>query len=210
LLTEILKDGMVFVDIGAAEGFYTLVAARMVGERGRVLAFEPSPRERARLQRNITINELSNVTIFDCALANEEGNARFLVAEAEHNGLNTLGAFAYDGIACAESLVVPVRRLDDVVTSYAVQRMDMVKIDVEGAELRVLKGAMETLRRFRPIILMEVFEGALRNQDASSAQVLDLLGSLNYEICTFDVKTGRMRTAVRGEALSSNIVARPA
>jgi FkbM family methyltransferase len=206
-ISERLSAGMRFVDVGASEGFYSLIASRLVGPQGRVFAFEPSPRERARLQRNIAINNLANVSVFDCALADEEGQARFLVAEAEHNGLNTLGAFAYDGVACAEQLSVRVRQLDGILKSSGTTTVDMIKIDVEGAELRVLKGALDTLKRFRPTILMELLESALRKQNTSSDEVLDFLKNIGYRIWTFDDSTGRIRPAKPAEALSSNIVA---
>jgi FkbM family methyltransferase len=108
-----------------------------------------------RLRRNRECNSL-DFRIFPVGLSDSEGRAELIVAEDSHAGLNTLGTIPYKGVVIARRESVQLVRLDDVVADYPLSRIDLVKIDVEGAELRVLRGAMETLRHYRPFMLFEV------------------------------------------------------
>ncbi|HYM02749.1 MAG TPA: FkbM family methyltransferase, partial [Stellaceae bacterium] len=99
LLDRLLKPGMVFVDGGANEGLYTLFASARIGERGRVISVEPSPRELGRLRQNLALNAAENVDVVEAALAERSELLSLWVAEDAHSGQNTLGAFAYQGIA---------------------------------------------------------------------------------------------------------------
>jgi hypothetical protein len=86
--------------------------------------------------------------------------------------------------------LVEVRRLDEILNENPLARLDIMKIDVEGAELRLLRGAVETLRKYRPVLLFEVSEGSLKHQGGSREELLALLHSENYLIHTFDRVTG--------------------
>lgn len=189
-LSQILSPGMTFIDIGANEGLYTLFAAKLVGSEGQVLAFEPSQREFDRLQANLALNQVSNVQPFQLALSNTSGNQQLQIAENEHSGQNTLGEFAYAGVACAGVEMVPVRPLDEVLQEVGVRYVDVMKMDVEGAEFSVLEGARQTLERDRPLLLLELVEQALHNQGSSVAKVLNFLDSLGYKIFLFGPYTG--------------------
>ena len=184
-LYAILAPGMVFIDAGANDGLYTLFAARRVGPEGMVLAFEPSAREFSRLEQNVDLNELKNVKRLRVALADHNGEQDLAVAGYEHEGQNTLGAFAYSGVELFRKERVPTRRLDDVVQEEKLSRIDIIKIDVEGAECRVIEGGREVINRFRPIVLFEAFDSALRKQSSSRNALLALVSSLQYELFTF-------------------------
>jgi FkbM family methyltransferase len=179
---------MTFLDAGANDGFYTIFAAKRVGSQGTVWAFEPSGREVGRLRHNLELNRLA-ARIFPLALADSSGQAELRVGAYEHAGHNTLGAFAYQTEMESKELV-EVRRLDEVVSENPLARLDVIKIDVEGAELRLLRGAVETLRKYRPVLLFEVSEGSLKHQDGSPEELLAFLRSENYLIYTFDRVTG--------------------
>src|SRR5439155_6488828 len=139
---------------------FTLFAAQRVGPTGQVWAFEPSQREFVRLQRNLQLNHLGNVRALKMALANCGGQAELKVADDEHSGQNTLGDFAYQ-IELARHEQVPTKRLDGLVQENALRRLDVLKLDVEGAELSVLTGARAVLREQRPVLLLEVNDNAL-------------------------------------------------
>jgi FkbM family methyltransferase len=187
-LDHVLEPGMTFLDAGANDGFYTIFAAKRVGSQGTVWAFEPSGREVGRLRHNLELNRLA-ARIFPLALADSSGQAELRVGAYEHAGHNTLGAFAYQTEMESKELV-EVRRLDEVVSENPLARLDVIKIDVEGAELRLLRGAVETLRKYRPVLLFEVSEGSLKHQDGSPEELLAFLRSENYLIYTFDRVTG--------------------
>ena len=114
-LDRVLKPGMVFVDVGANDGYYTLFAARRVGPSGRVVAAEPSSRERAHLQRNLGRNGLDNVIVVPAAIGAAAGLADLHLAHGVHAGHNTLGSFAHDDVVRASLERVPIEPLDAVI-----------------------------------------------------------------------------------------------
>ena len=210
-LRGILAPGMVAIDVGANEGLYTLFAAARVGASGRVVAVEPSSRERVSLQRNIDSNGLANVTVVASALGAVPGQATLQIASGEHTGHNTLGSFVYDEAMPENTETVAVDTLDALVARLALPRVDFVKIDVEGAETSVLKGSMDVLRRMRPLLLLEANDDALQAQGTSSAALVGMLkAEFRYEVLVFSNSTGRVELLRDGGELSSNIVAVPA
>lgn len=208
-LDRSLRDGMTFLDVGANDGLYTLFAAGRVGRRGRVVAFEPSSRERRVLARNVSLNRLKNVTIVPAALADAPGRATLQIAPALHGGHNTLGGFAHRGVDAVSREEVALETLDGEVGRAALAAVDFIKIDVEGAELKVLEGAREVLRTSRPTLLIEANDEALRKQGASSEALTALLRSLGYAIYVFSDSSGLEEPWHEGSRLSANIVAKP-
>lgn len=208
LLDRLLRPGMVFLDGGANEGAYTVFAAARVGPAGRVVAVEPSAREIERLQGNIALNRLRNVDIVEAALAECSGSAPLLVAEKLHAGQNTLGAFAYDAVKSVGTQDVAIEALEDIVSRYGLSRLDILKLDLEGAEIRALSGATRVLAEMRPLVLTEVSEAALAHQGGSARALFELLEAAGYVLLTFDDETGKptpLRSTNRPP--SENIVA---
>jgi FkbM family methyltransferase len=207
-LDRFLQPGMTFLDIGANEGIYSVFAARRVGAEGTVWAFEPSRRELDRLRCNLELNGLK-VRVFPLALADSAGRADLRVAGYEHEGQNTLGAFAYAGVEAARTEPVDLMRLDDVVEQNPLRRLDAIKVDVEGAELRLFQGATATLMRFRPVLLFEASDAALRLQGASCEALFDHLRTQQYDLYAFDRHSGLPAPATPG-AHTENMIAVPA
>jgi FkbM family methyltransferase len=207
-LDRILQPGMTFLDVGANDGIYAVFAASRVGPEGTVWAFEPSAREVARLQFNLDLNHLS-VRVFPIALADVSGQANLTVAGYEHEAHNTLGAFAYRGIEAKGTETVVVRQLDAVLQDNPLPRIDVIKLDVEGAELRVLHGAASTMERYRPCILFEVSEKSLHHQNSTREELLKFLQSQRYRLYSFDPLTGLPMAASPG-VYSDNMLAVPA
>jgi FkbM family methyltransferase len=201
---------MVFVDVGANDGYYTLFAARRVGPSGRVVAAEPSSRERAHLQRNLGRNGLDNVSVVPAAIGAAAGLADLHLAHGVHAGHNTLGGFAHDDVVRASLERVPIEPLDAVVARLGLAKVDFVKIDVEGAEARVIAGATAMLTSMRPLMLIEVNDKALRAQDnCADALMATLRDELRYEIFVFSPVTGLLERPRDGDPLSANVVAIP-
>ncbi len=205
-LDRVLLPGMTVVDVGANEGLYTLFAARRVGPAGRVIAVEPSSRERTLLEANLARNRLRNVTVVPHALADAAGVAELQIAPRQHGGHNTLGQFVYEGDTAVAREKVTVETLDDLVARLGLDRVDMVKIDVEGAELKFLSGGRTLLSQQRPTLLIEANEEALKRQSASTHALVYLLQSLDYQIHVFN-ESGTTEPWAPGQALSENIVA---
>lgn len=147
-----LKPGMTFVDVGAYNGYFALLAAKLVGETGQVFAFEPEPSHYEWLLSNIGRNGYSNIMPYRIALSDRRGS--YPLFKGTHDGnwslyrANMEQAFA----------MVRVRPLDHVLEDHPFERpLDMVKIDVEGAEADVLKGAIITIAKSSDLrILMDL------------------------------------------------------
>ena len=165
LFNRYLCPGDKVLDIGAAAGYYTLLAARLVGPTGRVIAFEPDSRNLKFLRGHVEQNRLTQVTVLPLALADETGTARF----GGGTGTGT-GRLCGDG-----SDEVQVRRLDDVAAEMKL-RPRHLKIDVEGAEMAVLRGGEHLIRECRPTIFLSTHEKILPGIQAECCQLLAAWG----------------------------------
>jgi len=189
-LNKALERGNTFIDIGANMGLYSLFAARKVGPSGLVIAIEPSSRDFERLRSHVELNRLTNVRLLQIAASDRKGEARLLVAPDEKAGHNTLGYFGYDRVAPKAIETVRLERVDDVVRLAGLQKVDFVKLDVEGAEFRVLQGAQDTLRLSHPTILLELSDRTLRHQSCHSEQIWNFLTREGYRMYGFNGETG--------------------
>jgi FkbM family methyltransferase len=190
LLKTLLKPGMVFIDIGANIGLYALFASKLVGNDGTVIAIEPSERDMERLRANVELNNGRSIKLRQTAISNSSGERELLIAEEEHSGQNTFGAFAYADVQNQGKVNVNTQTLDEVVRQEALTRVDVIKMDVEGHEFFALQEAKETLRIFHPILLVEISETALMNQGCTSSQILTFLDEMGYRIYIFSKQTG--------------------
>ncbi len=143
LFAELVKPGDVVYDIGAHYGYYTLLASKLVGKSGKVIAFEPSPANLARLYRHIQLNHRGNVQVLELAVSDHEGTARF-----ETRTGSGVGHLAADG-----PLEVKLTALD---LRHDLPTPNVMKIDVEGAEVGVLEGAKSLLQCARPVIFLSL------------------------------------------------------
>lgn len=157
IIRRYLCPGDVFIDIGANVGYYSLLAKKQVGPSGRVLAFEPNPQTVKRLRRNTAINPGLEIEIFDVALSDRTEDVTLYSPPGSHSGETSLRK--QDGWTAAVTTTASARRLDDIIPSD-LPRVDCLKIDVEGAECLVLRGAERTIQAFMPSILLEMNERA--------------------------------------------------
>jgi FkbM family methyltransferase len=206
-LSKALSPGMTVLDVGANEGIYTVFMAHRVGETGRVIAFEPSDREFDRLQANVSLNHFQTVQLLKLGLGDRAEERTLKIAIGEHAGQNTLGNFVYPGVTEATTQTISLKPLDDVIREQAIDAIDLIKVDVEGAELAFLKGAESTLKTHFPLISIELLEDALVAQQTSSIQILRFLKSLGYEIFSISPFTGLPIKTKRETGLSHNIIA---
>lgn len=175
-LEEVLSPGKIFFDVGANIGIYTLVASRIVGETGRVVAFEPSIQSFPGLQRNVALNGLTNVIVFRTALGEKTGGARlFHAPDPVANSVH--GDPAWGG----ESEEITVETLDRVTEQASIKHVDVIKIDAEGAEELVLRGARKVLAEMRPVVIFEINQEACARFGLSSSGGRELLEKLGYK-----------------------------
>jgi FkbM family methyltransferase len=174
-----LKPGMTVIDIGAHHGFYTLLMSKCVRESGRVFAFEPSPRERKTLVFHTRLNRCTNVSIQKWALGSEETDACLHVVKGVQTGFNSLRPPAVSGETYPVS--VHVVRLDDWLAKQTIGHVDFIKIDVEGGELEVFRGAPLLLERQpRPLILGEVQDPRTTPWGYRAKDIIEHLGKKGY------------------------------
>jgi FkbM family methyltransferase len=173
-----LAPGAVAIDIGANLGEWTVPLARAVGAAGRVLAVEPVPRSAAALDKTLAANALRQVDTLCCAVGDVDGVVDFAVPLVTSARSDTGTAHVGPAAAGHERLRVPVRRLDPLLAERGYERIDLIKIDVEGHERRVLDGAAASLARFRPALVVETGHEAEGDRTA----IADRLAGLGYRI----------------------------
>ena len=194
VLRRFLKAGDVFLDVGANAGVFSLVAARYVGPGGHVYSFEPSEREYRRLSDAVALNHLEGViTPVRAAVGAHAGHVMLRVASEPHSGHNTLGSrFAYDGIGTSTLEPVEMTTLDEFARRQAPSSIDVIKLDVEGAEVAALAGAAAVLQRHRPVMVVEVFSRSLASNGAEVAELQERLRNADYRLFTIDDETAAL------------------
>jgi FkbM family methyltransferase len=175
-LKTILSPGKVFVDAGANIGIYSVVASKLVGKTGRVLAFEPSVQSFPVLKKNIALNRLRNVRTFSVALAKNTGMAWL------HRGPNpSLNSLGKDPSWKEDMEAISTETLDRAVQCAGIPRVDVIKMDVQGAEELVIRGACKTITLDRPVIIFEVWPEGAQLLGLSPTGAWELLKSAGYE-----------------------------
>jgi FkbM family methyltransferase len=146
VLQKFLKEGNTFIDVGANIGFLSLAGAAVVGKEGKVIAFEPQPETFQLLEENVKMNSFSQIQLNQFALGEEEGEAIIYSEEENRGGASITNKRSEKGVS------IQLNRLDDIELG---SKVDMIKIDVEGFEWEVLKGARQTILRDKPILIVE-------------------------------------------------------
>jgi FkbM family methyltransferase len=185
LLTELtrtsLSPGAVFIDVGANAGYFSLIAAKCVGKSGKVLAIEPNPSVAQQLRGNVKRSNLSNVIVEQVACADSQSIETLYIPDESSLGKASLSKSNAGGI---DSVNVRTTTLDQLILHHGLEKVTFVKVDVEGAELRVLSGMKEALKTFRPIIVLELVPEHLANLGTTKEEVVSFLSSLSYSIET--------------------------
>ena len=147
LFRKILAKGMTVVDVGANIGWFTLLSATIVGDTGEVVSVEPEPTNFSFLLRSVELNRFSNVKLFQVCASNSRGNQILYLSSGN------LGAHSTINQVSDKKIEVPSDTLDAILGKIGVDKIDLLKIDVEGAEPYVLEGCKEHLPRTRNIII---------------------------------------------------------
>lgn len=167
-----LKTGEVFLDIGAHVGKYSFMASKIVGRKGLVIAVEPHPLNFYCLIKGIQLNNLKNVIPLNIAAWDKNQKIKLFIGEA--SGGHSLIKNSNMGYIDVEG-----RRLDDVLKDLNINRVDWIKIDAEGVEIKVIKGLKETIRKCRPRIIVESWR-------KNSPRFLKYMKTLGYVCESFD------------------------
>lgn len=179
-LHKLIKPGMTVLDLGANIGYFSLLCAKWMHGQGVVHSFEPFPQSAAKFARNRQLNpDLAPlVRLHQLALADFVGDVSMDEPDKNNAGCNHISPGSKGSI--------PVTTLDKWVEDNNVARIDLIKVDIEGAELAFLSGASETIKRFRPILMIEVNESTLVRFGSTSVDLLDRIEQLGYSVFEAD------------------------
>jgi FkbM family methyltransferase len=173
-IKRLLSPGSLIFDVGANFGYYAITLVNELGDGTRAFAFEPFPPTYARLRRNVELNALEGrVTTLALALSDAAGTAHMQTRNANSGtaALSERGDFD-----------VAVTTMDEFCEQRGVQQLDFIKIDVEGFEDRLLRGAAQTIKRFRPLLLIELNPPVLSMNGSSVERVVEILRAYGYDL----------------------------
>lgn len=151
-----MRPGMHVVDVGANYGLYTLSMSKRIGASGRLWAYEPAPSTAAYLKRSLQVNDFGQVTVVEKGLSDRAGTATFHVSD--NSELNSL-----QPVAGARSTTIELTTLDAAARAHQWSRLDFLKLDAEGEEVRILQGATAVLEDLRPLVMYELKHGSTSN-----------------------------------------------
>lgn len=171
LVASLIQPGMVVWDVGANAGFYTVAFSRLTGDSGAVYAFEPFAENADNILEHIRLNDLQNTTFVQTALGECDGLVGFQTGR-----LNATGRISHD----RSDYLVPSLTVDAFIRAYPASRPDLIKIDVEGAEEGLLKGARTLLKETAPLILLAL------HREEQSRRCYELLTSIGYSVYYLD------------------------
>jgi FkbM family methyltransferase len=175
LMKQKLRPGSIFFDIGAQAGYHTMYASSLVGPAGRVYAFEPAPTNLAYLKKHLLMNQLNNTFVVDAAVSDVNGVSHFDCADSPVAG----------HLSATGTLAVRTISLDQEIDSGALPEPDYIKIDAEGAELKILKGAQKMLSRRHPILSVETHQW-LPQFSSIRQDCIRLLFEIGYQVSEAD------------------------
>jgi len=175
LLCRVLKPGDTYIDVGANVGFHSMLASRLVGPSGVVLSFEPNPATFSILSGHMAINRIKNCRPFSFALGDVDGDATLNQIEI-HSGTATLRAVNEP----LNSVKVNVRRGDEIFKDIPFAGQTIIKVDVEGFELQVLRGLEKTLARVA-IVAVEITPDWLAQQKATPGEMVTYMQNLGFQ-----------------------------
>lgn len=174
-LPQVVRKGARILDVGANFGYYSVLLANLAGPDGTICAFEPSERFRVRLADHVSRNRLGNVRVYPWGLSNRKERL-----ELFGGGDSATLVWHDDAIAPSHTEWIELARLDDVWPELGLDRLDFVKVDIDGAEPFFLEGAARTLAKHRPAMLVEFMEMALIRSGFSVRDLLVQLDSMDY------------------------------
>jgi FkbM family methyltransferase len=177
-LKSTLKEGDIFIDIGSNIGWFSLIASKIVGEKGKVICFEPTPETYARLVENVKLNNLRNIDYRNVGLSDKKGELPFYVSE---NGYDAFNSFAPNQhIESGNTIQIPVSTLDFEIENIDKALIKLVKIDVEGWEKFVLYGGKDFFVKYNPIVMLEFAEENTFNAGYPIYEIYDIMESWGY------------------------------
>jgi len=171
IINNTVKKGMTCFDIGASTGPHTLRMAKLVGKNGLVCAFEPSQALFPKLVKNIVLNDFKNVRALPVALSDKEEKKMYYT--------NTLFKLGNEEEKSSDKITV-FDTVDKYVKRYKIKSIDFIKLDVDGYETKIIKGGFNSIKKFKPVMIVEFSKGAQEEYGSSLEELADVLMLLGY------------------------------
>ena len=187
-LSRIVKKGDVCIDIGAAAGLYTLELSRLIGPKGKVLSVEPLDFARPLFSYLLGGKQQANVTLNNIALGSEHGESIIRVPVGQHGyvtgrsflALGASGLGSNSEFSRHQDIKVNVSTIDNLCSNEKIERLDFIKIDIEGAELAALQGGQKYIEQFKPSILIEIEARHLKRFGYTPNDIVNWLKKRGY------------------------------
>ena len=209
LVRSILRPGMSFVDVGANWGYFTLLAASLVGSNGRVLSLEPDPRLFSILQENVTRGGLDQVTVLQLAAANEPGTLT-LAGYTEDGGNFGISRIAAGANRQGRVFQVSSDSLDHILDQQGLSHVDLMKMDIEGAEAFAIAGLEESMTKGKvKRLLLELHPNEVAEYGSTISAVIEKLQSAGYRAWTIDHSPTTTREAAYQKEINVKALLRP-
>lgn len=197
LINLLVKAGMIACDVGAHIGYYSLILSRLVGKRGKVYAFEPDPINFQILKKNKFLNKLNNLKIVRIAISDKIGKTRLFLSKT-----NTGDHRIYNNNTKRDFITVKATTLDNYLNSFD-KRVDLIKMDIQGAEMVALKGMINCIEKNPDIMLItEFWPEGLRGFGVNPIDFLNLLDKLNFNIYNINEQKSKIELVSKTELIN--------
>jgi FkbM family methyltransferase len=196
-----VKEGMTVYDIGANVGFFSLLCATMVGDAGRVFAFEPVAENVSALRRNIVLNGIGNVRVLAFAVGRAAGRSQLILSQ--HPGGATLASGDLVPRDAVGTITVDTVSIDELVRDGRIPPPDLVKLDVEGAERDAIAGMEIALVQHRPVLIYELDDTDPERFARRCAEIDSNVQGLGYALCHLE------RSYIASDSIVRHTVATP-
>ena len=184
-LKKTLKKGAVFIDIGANIGAYSLIAAKLVTQNGKVISFEPVKAINKKLVANLNNNNFTNVKVEKKAVYENDTFLNLHLSNEQNSGMSSILHHSEESGITEQ---VEAVTLDTYLKKLELESIELIKLDIEGAEIHALKGMNETILKYSPTLLIEISEDILINSTKSSAnEILQLMKDYNYSLFSIEL-----------------------
>ena len=184
LMAKNLKKGMICFDIGANIGYYTLLESKIIGDSGKVIAIEPSPLNFQQLKKNVIDQNATNVELYQMAGGDHNGVIKFLLDP--HSNLSRIITNDHI-IKPSDNIVdVPIKKIDSFLQEKQLNQLDFIRMDVEGYESNIYEGMRNSIKKFRPMIQMEIHTCLLGKEKTKN--LLEGLREDGYEVIYYIIR----------------------
>ena len=182
IVTETLQKGMTCLDVGANIGYYVALESKILGDQGRIIAIEPSPQNFEYLIKNIAMQRAKNIDAFNFAAGDKNGHINFVSYENESNSGRVIPDSAVSDWP-GPVAKLPVKTIDSFLEEIGVDKIDFLRMDVEGYEYHIFQGMKNTIKQSKPIIQIEIHKSIMGVE--TTKKLLEELKNEGYELKSY-------------------------